>query len=133
MGGLGITNPCHIAALKREVSATMTEPLVKQVVAQTHKLPDNHAIRTLHQRNCRDKDAHFGKSLEERKNVLPEQTKRAADLTASSWPTFIPIKDVDIARSKREFKDAFHLRHLNEFLAMSRLYLGRTTLLFLRS
>ena len=60
------------------------------------------------------------------KNDLPEQTKRAADLTAASWPTVIPIKDVDFTRSKREFNNAFHLRYLNEFLSMSRLYLGRT-------
>ena len=44
MGGLGITNLCHIAASESKASTAMTEPLVKQIVVQTHKLQDNHAI-----------------------------------------------------------------------------------------
>ena len=42
MGGLGITNPCHITA--SEYEASTAKPLVKKIVAQTHELPDNHAI-----------------------------------------------------------------------------------------
>ena len=49
------------------------------------------------------------------KNALPEQTKRAADLAAekgaSSWLMFIPVKDEDLTLSRREFKDAIHLRY----------------------
>ena len=82
MGCLGITNPCHIAASEYEASTAITEPLVKQIVVQTHELLDDHAIRTLQQCNRRDKDARLREDLEEVKNALPEQTKRAADLTA---------------------------------------------------
>ena len=42
--------------------------------------------------------------------MLPEQTKRAADLPAekgaSSWVTVIPVKDVDLTLNEKEFKDA---------------------------
>ena len=43
MSGLGITNPSY-CSLESKASTAMTEPLVKQIVAQTHKLQDNHAI-----------------------------------------------------------------------------------------
>ena len=115
MGGLGITNPCHIAASEYEASTAITGPLVEQIVAQTHELPDDHAIRTLQQCNRREKDARLREDLEEVKNALPEQTKRASDLAAekgaSSWLTVIPVKDVDFTLNKREFKDAIHLRY----------------------
>ena len=114
MGGLGITNPCHTAASEYEASTALTEPLVEQIVAQTHELPD-HTIRTLQQRNRKDKDARLRENLEEVKNALTEQTKRATDLAAekgtSSWLTVIPVKDVDFTLNKREFKDAIHLRY----------------------
>ena len=106
MGGLRITNPCHIAASEYEASTAITEPLV----AQTRELRDEHTIRTLQQCNRRVKDERLRENLEEVKNALPEQTKRAADLAAekgaSSWST-----DVDITLNKREFKHAIHLRY----------------------
>ena len=49
---------------------------------QTQELPDDHATSALQQCNRRDKDARLGEDLEEVKNALPEQTKRAADLAA---------------------------------------------------
>jgi len=59
----------------------------------------------------RDKDARLREDLQEVKNVLPEQTKRASDLAAengvSSWLTVIPVKDVDFTLTKREFKTPF--------------------------
>ena len=93
MGGLGIANPCHIAASEYKASTAITEPLVEQIVAQTYELPDDHAIRTLQQCNHRDKDAHLREDLEEVKNALPEQTKSAFDLAAEKG-AFIPVKDV---------------------------------------
>ena len=38
MGGLGITKPRHIAASEYEASTAKPEPLVKQIVVQTHEL-----------------------------------------------------------------------------------------------
>ena len=115
MSGLGITNPCHVAASEYEASTAITEPLVEQMVAQTHELPDDYAIKTLQQCNRRDKDVRLRENLEEVKNALPVQTKRAADLAAEkgafSWLTVIPVKDVDFALNKRGFKDAIHWRY----------------------
>ena len=109
MGGFGITKPCQY-----EASTAITEPPVEQIVAQTHELPEDQAIRTLQQCNRRDKGARLREDLEEVKNALPEQTKRAADLAAekgaSSWLTVIPVKDVNFTLNKREFKDASNLR-----------------------
>ena len=67
----------------------------------------------MQQRNRGDKDARFRENLEEVKNALPEQTKRATDVApekgASSWLTVIPVKDMGFTLNKREFKDAVHL------------------------
>jgi len=65
----------------------------------------------MQQCNHGDKHARLREDLEEVKNALPEQTKRAADLAAengvSSWVTVIPVKDVDLTLNKREFKTPF--------------------------
>ena len=44
MGGLRITNPCHIAASEYEASIAITERPVEQIVAHTQELPDDRAI-----------------------------------------------------------------------------------------
>ena len=115
MGGLGITNPCNIVASENEASTATTEPLVEQIMAQTHELPDDRAVRTLQQCNRREKNARLRDNLEGVTNALPEETKTPADLAAekgaSSWLTFIPVKDVDFTLTKGEFKDAIHLRY----------------------
>ena len=84
-------------------------------MAQTHDLPDDRAVRTLQQCNRREKNARLRDNLEGVKDALPEQTKTPADLAtekgASSWLTFIPVKHVDFTLTKREFKDAIHLRY----------------------
>ena len=78
MGGLGITNPFHTAASEYEASTAITEPLVEEIVAQTHELPDDHTIRTLQQRNCRDKDACPRENLEEVRNALDSPSEISA-------------------------------------------------------
>ena len=53
--------------------------------------------------------------LEDLRNFLTDKTKRAVDLAAekgaSSWLTVIPVKEMDLNLSKREFKDAAHLSY----------------------
>ena len=53
--------------------------------------------------------------LEDLRNFLTEKTKRAVDLAAekgaSSWLTVIPVREMDLNLSKREFKDAAHLSY----------------------
>ena len=50
LGGLGLANPCRNATKKFEASIRVTEPLVKQIKAQAHELPDDE-IRKLQQCN----------------------------------------------------------------------------------
>ena len=115
MVGFGITNPCHIAASEYEASIAILEPLFEKIVAYTYELLDDRAVRTLQQCNPREKNARLRDNLEEVRNVLPEQTKRAADPAvekeASSRLTVIPVKDVHFTLNKRKFKDGFDLRY----------------------
>ena len=46
VGGLRTIGLCHIAASEYEASTAITEPVVEQIVAQTHELLDDRAIRT---------------------------------------------------------------------------------------
>ena len=69
----------------------------------------------MQQYNRRENEKHLRERLEEVKNVLPDNTRRAAVLAtekgASSWLTVIPLKDMNFILNKREFKDAVHLRY----------------------
>lgn len=115
VGGLGLANPCRNATKEYEASIKVTEPLVKQIEAQAHELPDDDEIRKLQQCNRRENDKHLGERLEEVKSALPDNTKRAAGLAtekgASSWLTVIALKDMNFTLNKREFRDAVHLRY----------------------
>ena len=51
VGGLRIISLCHSTASEYEASTAITEPLVEQIVAQTHELLDDRTIRTQQQRN----------------------------------------------------------------------------------
>ena len=69
----------------------------------------------MQQYNRRDNEKHLRERLEEVKDVLPDNTGRAAVLAtekgASSWLTVIPLKDMNFSLNKREFRDAVHLRY----------------------
>ena len=51
VGGLRTISLCHSTASEYEASTAITEPLVEQIVAQTHELLDDRTIRTQQQRN----------------------------------------------------------------------------------
>ena len=63
----------------------------------------------------RDKDVHLRENLEEVKNALPEQTKKAAKCAAEkgacSWLTVIPVKDVYFTLNKCACVDVFDVDH----------------------
>ena len=69
----------------------------------------------MQQYNRRENEKHLRERLEEVKDVLPDNTGRAAVLAtekgASSWLTVIPLKDMNFSLNKREFRDAVHLRY----------------------
>ena len=115
LGKLGIANPCRNATKEYKASIRVSEPLVKQIQAQAHELPDDDEIRILQQCNRGENDKHLRERLENVKSALPDNTKRAAGLAAekgaSSWLTVIPLKDINFTLNKREFRDAVHLRY----------------------
>ena len=73
VGGLRTISLCHIAASEYEASTAITEPLVEQIVAQTHELLDDRAIENTAAAQCnrREKNARLRDN-----HALPEQTKR---------------------------------------------------------
>ena len=56
LGGLGLINPARIASQEYEVSVKITGPLVRQIVEQAHKPPDETEIKTLQTSAQREKD-----------------------------------------------------------------------------
>ena len=76
---------------------------------------DDDDIRKMQQYNRRENKKHLRERLEEVKDVLPDNTRRAAVLAtekcASSWLTVTPLKDMNFSLNKREFRDVVHLRY----------------------
>ena len=67
-----------------------------------------HAVR-------KEKNDDLKGKLEELKVSFPVRTQRAVDLAcekgASSWLIAIPLKDINLDLSKREFRDVLRLRY----------------------
>ena len=81
VGGLRTISLCHIAASKYEASTAITEPLVEQIVAQTHELLDDRAIiRTQQQRSVTT--WRRMRALETTMSLLNKLRERGADLAA---------------------------------------------------
>ena len=57
------------------------------------KRPDDDYIRKMQQQNRRENDKHLGERLEEVKNALPDNIKRAADLATEKLSKY---KDLEI-------------------------------------
>ena len=49
LGGLGMANPCHEAPREHASSIKVTSPLVEQTMNQSHQLPDDSLVNSLHQ------------------------------------------------------------------------------------
>ena len=115
MGGLGMTNPSESAESEYSASIRMSAPLVDKIMAQSYGTPDDAEVRRLMYAVRKEKDVYLKGKLEELKVSLPVRTQRAVDLAcekgASSWPTAIPLKDLNFDLSKREFRDALRLRY----------------------
>ena len=80
VGGLRTISLCHIAASEYEASTAITEPLVEQIVAQTHELLDDRAIRTQQQRSVTT--WRRMRALETTMSLLNKLRERGADLAA---------------------------------------------------
>ena len=115
LGGLGMTNPCLEASFEQSSSVKVTTPLVQQIVAQSHQMPDDSLVKPLQQavRSGR------AKALQDRavhiREVAPQKVQRALDLAAekgsSVWLTVLPLREMGFNLNKREFRDAIKLRY----------------------
>ena len=115
LGGLGLVNPARIASQEYEASAKITGPLVRQIVEQAHKPPDETEIKTLQTSARREKNEWLKMQCEQVREFLPSKTELAVELAmekgASNWLTVIPIKEMNFNLNKREFRDAIMLRY----------------------
>ena len=115
LGGLGLVNPDRIASQEYEASVKITGPLVRQIVEQAHKPPDETEIKTLQTSARREKDERLKMQCEQARESLPGKTERAVELAlekgASNWLTVIPVKEMNSNLNKREFRDTIKLRY----------------------
>ena len=69
----------------------MTAPLVEQIVAQVHQLPEDSLIRSVQQEVKAERAKNLEKRAERLKEVTPQKTRRALDLAtetgSSMWLT----------------------------------------------
>ena len=77
LGGLGLVNPAKIASQECEASVNITGPLVRQIVEQAHKPPDETEIKTLQTSARRGKDEWLKMQCEQVRESLPSKTERA--------------------------------------------------------
>ena len=114
LGGLGMTNPCLEADLEQSSSVKVTAPLVRQIVTQSHQMPDDSFAKPL-QQTVRSERANV---LQDRavhiREVAAQQVQQARDLVAekgySVWLTVLPLHEMGFNLNKREFRDAIKLR-----------------------
>lgn len=114
-GGLGLGNPLTQAPREYKASVETTAPLVEQIKAQQHHLPEDSAVKSSKQtfQHKRDEDVKERvKSVYERASL---KTKRALDLAtekgSSVWLTVLPLQERGYNLNKREFRDAIKLRY----------------------
>jgi hypothetical protein len=67
MGGLGLQNPTHEAEREYASSKRVTAPLVDQIVAQSHQLPDESHIKSAQQAVRKEREI---KNVRTGQNVL---------------------------------------------------------------
>ena len=112
MGGLGVANPSGDANLEYTSSVKVTAPLVEQIVAQVHQLPEDSLIRSVQQEVKAERAKNLEKRAERLKEVAPQKTRRALDLaTGKMWLTSLPLKEMGFNLNKREFRDGLSLRY----------------------
>ena len=110
-----MTNPCLEANSEQSSSVKVTAPLVRQIVTQSHQLPDDSLVKPLQQEVRSDR----AKALQDRamrvRKVAPQKVQPALDLAAekgsSVWLTVLPLHEMGLNLNKREFRDAIKLRY----------------------
>ena len=111
LGGLGMTNPCLDANLEQSSRVKVTIPLVQQIVAQSHQMPDDSLVKPLQQANRSERAAALQDRVEHIRGITPQKVQRALDHAAekgsSVWLTVLLLREM----GKREFRDAIKLHY----------------------
>ena len=110
-----MANPCHEAAREHASSIKVTSPLVEQIMSQSHQLPEDSLVNSLHQATKAEKSKELTDTAEGLKNIAPRKTQRALKLAqekgSSLWLTVLPLQELGFDLNKREFRDAVKLRY----------------------
>ena len=105
LGGLGMANPCHEAPREHASSIKVTSPLVQQIMNQSHQLPVDSLVNSLHQAVKSEKAKELTDTLENLKQIALRKTQRALDLAqekgSSVWLTVLPIQELGFNLNKR--------------------------------
>ena len=114
-GGLGLGNPSLEAMREYASSVKVTKPHVKQIVSQSHQLPED-SLTKLAQQEVRSKRLKELEHREERiTEMAPRTTQRALDLAtekgSSAWLTVLPLQGLAFNLNKREFRDDVKIRY----------------------
>ena len=116
LGGLGMTNPCLDANLEQSSSVKATIPLVQQIVAQSHQMPDDSLVKPLQQAMRSERATVLQDRAEYIRGVASQKVQRALDLAAekgsSVWLTVLSLREMGFNLNKREFRDAIKLRYV---------------------
>ena len=120
LGGLGMTNPCLDANLEQSSSVKVTIPLVQQIVAQSHQMPNDSLVKPLQQAMRSERATALQDRAEHIRGVAPQKVQRALDLAAkkgsSVWLTVLPLREMGFNRCKREFPDAIKLAMIGRLM-----------------
>ena len=115
LGGLGLGNPSLETRREYASSVKVTKPLVKQIVFQSHQLPESSLTKLAQQELISERSKELEHRAERIKEMTPRRTQRALDLAtkkgSSAWLTVLPFQDLDFNLNKREFRDAVKLRY----------------------
>ena len=116
MGGLGLGNLPLEARREYASSVKVTNPLVKQIVSQSHQLPEDSLTKLAQQEVRSERLRELEQRAERFKEMAPRKTHEralvlAAEKGSSVWLTVIPLQDLRFNLNKRKFRDAVKLRY----------------------
>ena len=77
-----MTNPCLDANLEQSSSVKVTIPLVQQIVAQSHQMPDDSLVKPLQQAMRSERATALQDRAGHIRGVAPQKVQRALDLAA---------------------------------------------------
>ena len=108
-------NPSHEAEREYASSKRVTAPLVDQIVAQLHQLPDESHIKSAQQAVRKERVQECEERAERIRESAQPRIQRILDVASekgsSVWLTALPLKEQGFNLNKREFRDAVKLRY----------------------